>query len=445
MPATGPRTPATEHHRADVQGLRALAVLLVVADHAGAGSVAGGFVGVDVFFVLSGFLITSLLAREVAAHGRVSITGFYARRARRILPAATVVLLAVLAWSARHLAPVQVADVGEDARWSAFFAANLHFARAGRDYFDDGTAVSPFQHYWSLAVEEQFYLVWPLLLGVVVLAGGRLTRHVVPLLAVACLASAAWWVHLGVLDPQRAYFSSAARAWELGLGALLALLAPRLVRLSVRTRTSLGAAGLTAVLAAAVSLGTTGTGATWRIPLAVLGTAAIVAAGTGGDARGAVHGLLTARPMTWLGDRSYSLYLWHWPVLVLGAAHGTLVLLAVVTVLTLASYHLVEQPFRRGRLVGRGARALVMWPAALAMVLGRHHGGRGARGRRPRGEDGGGGGPSGTAGERGGAGVEPPRDRPPALACPPASRARWRTWSARPWPRASAAGPSGSR
>ena len=377
MPATRPaptptpaaaRTSTPTGHRADVQGLRALAVLLVVADHAGAGSVAGGFVGVDVFFVLSGFLITSLLVREVATHGRVSITGFYARRARRILPAATVVLLAVMAWSSRHLAPVQVADTAEDARWSAFFAANVHFARAGQDYFDDDRAVSPLQHYWSLAVEEQFYLVWPLLLGVVVLVGGRLTRHAVPVLVVACLASASWWVHLGVVDPQQAYFSSAARAWELGLGALLALVAPHLVRLPARVRTTLGAAGLVAVLAAAVSVGATGTGTTWRIPLAVLGTVALVAAGTGGEARG-THRLLAARPMTWLGDRSYSLYLWHWPVLVLGAGHDVPVLLAVAAALTVASYHLVEQPFRRGLGVGRGPRALVMWPAALAAVL----------------------------------------------------------------------------
>ena len=368
MVATRPE-PAPLEHRADVQGLRALAVLLVVADHAGADVVAGGFVGVDVFFVLSGFLITSLLVREVAARGRVSITGFYARRARRILPAATVTLLVVLAWCARNLAPVQVAEVGEDARWSAFFAANVHFGRAGEDYFDTDRTVSPFQHYWSLAVEEQFYLVWPLLLGVVVLAGGRLTRHVAPLLAVLCLASAAWWVHLGIADPQQAYFSSAARGWELGLGALLAVLAPQLLRLPAWVRTTLGAAGLAAVVAAAASVGTAaGAGTTWRIPLAVLGTVALVAAGTGGRARG-THRLLGARPMTWLGDRSYSLYLWHWPVLVLGAAHATPVLLAVAVALTLASYHLVEQPFRRGRLVGRGPRALIMWPAALAMVL----------------------------------------------------------------------------
>ena len=368
MLATSP-DPAPLGHRADVQGLRALAVLLVVADHAGLGSVAGGFVGVDVFFVLSGFLITSLLVREVATFGRVSITGFYARRARRILPAATVTLLVVLAWCARNLAPVQVAEAGQDARWSAFFAANVHFGRAGRDYFDDDRAVSPFQHYWSLAVEEQFYLVWPLLLGVVVLAGGRLARHVAPLLALLCLASAAWWVHLGSVDPQRAYFSSAARGWELGLGALLAVLAPSLLRLPAWVRTTLGAAGLAAVLVAAVSVGAmTGTGTTWRIPLAALGAAALVAAGTGGVAPG-THRLLAARPMTWLGDRSYSLYLWHWPVLVLGAPHATPVLLVVALGLTLASYHLVEQPFRRGRLVGRGTRALVLWPAALATVL----------------------------------------------------------------------------
>ncbi|NPD03415.1 acyltransferase [Nocardioides sp. zg-1308] len=364
-------------HRPDVQGLRAVAVLLVVADHAGARLLAGGFVGVDVFFVLSGFLITSLLVREVAARDRISITGFYVRRALRILPAATVVLLVVTAWCAVRLAPVQVAEVGEDARWSAFFAANVHLAGAGEDYFDDDRAVSPFQHFWSLAVEEQFYLVWPLLLGLVVLVDGRLMRHVAPLLTVACLASLAWWAHLGATDPQQAYFSSAARAWELGLGALLAVLAPALVRLSRPLRTALGAVGLVAVLAAAVSVGTAAApGTEWRIPLAVAGTAALLAAGTGGST-GATGALLASRPLTWLGDRSYSLYLWHWPVLVLGAAYvtalegptGTLVLLAVAAALTLASYHFVEQPFRRGRLVGRGPRALVMWPVALASVL----------------------------------------------------------------------------
>ena len=356
-------------HRADIQGLRALAVLLVVADHAGARAFAGGFVGVDVFFVLSGFLITSLLVREVAAHGRVSIAGFYARRARRILPAATVVVLVVLAWCARNLAPVRVAEIGEDARWSAFFAANLHLAGAGKDYFDDDRALSPFQHYWSLAVEEQFYLVWPLVLGAVALAGGRLARHVVPLLVLACAASLAWWVHLGATDPQQAHYASSARAWELGLGALLAVVAPALARLAGSVRTLLGAAGLVAVLAAAVSVGaTSGPGTGWRTPLAVLGTVGLVAAGTGGSARGTGR-LLTAPPLTWLGDRSYSLSLWHWPVLVLGAPHGTATLLGVAAALSLASYHLVEQPFRRGRLVGHGSRALVMWPAALAAVL----------------------------------------------------------------------------
>ena len=126
-------------------------------------------------------------------------------------------------------------------------------------------------------------------------------------------------MHLGVVDPQRAYYSSAARGWELGLGALLAVLSPRLVHLPAWLRTTTGAAGLAAVLTAAVTLGTTsGPGTTWRIPLAVVGTAALVAAGTGGAAWGTER-LLAARPMTWLGDRSYSLYLWHWPVLVLGA------------------------------------------------------------------------------------------------------------------------------
>src|SRR3954453_664931 len=165
-------------HRDDVQGLRAIAVLTVIASHAKVPFLPGGFVGVDVFFVISGFLISQLLFREVERSGRVSIPGFYARRARRILPAATLVTVATIVASAIWLSAVDLLAVVKDALWATFFAANIHFAAVGTDYFAAEEPPSPLQHYWSLSVEEQFYLVWPaLLLLLVVLArlrrGGR--------------------------------------------------------------------------------------------------------------------------------------------------------------------------------------------------------------------------------------------------------------------------------
>ena len=152
------------HFRPDIQGLRALAVLLVIVAHAGFSTFAGGFVGVDVFFVISGFLITSLLMREAVRSGRISLLGFYTRRARRILPAAALVAVATVVASIAFLPLVRAVEVIKDSVWVAAFAANIRFASVGTDYFAKGEPASPLQHYWSLSVEEQYYLVWPLLL-----------------------------------------------------------------------------------------------------------------------------------------------------------------------------------------------------------------------------------------------------------------------------------------
>src|ERR1044072_2242132 len=162
--------------RADVQGLRAIAVLTVIAGHAGVPFLPGGFVGGDVFFVISGFLISQLLFREVERKGSLSIRDFYARRARRILPAATVVTIATLVASLIWLSVVDSREVVKDSAWATFFAANIRFARVGTDYFSQEEGPSPLQHYWSLSVEEQFYLLWPLILLVCVLIVRR-RRH----------------------------------------------------------------------------------------------------------------------------------------------------------------------------------------------------------------------------------------------------------------------------
>lgn len=377
--------------RLDIQGLRALAVLAVVLDHARVPGLEGGYVGVDVFLVLSGFLITLGLVREADASRRVSMLAFYARRARRILPAATLVLVTVLAVSALGLGYVREQQVSTDVWWAAAFLANVHLADVGTDYFASGLPPSPVQHYWSLSVEEQFYLAWPVLLAVLVwiaLRSAPKGRHaadrrvpwpvVTAMVAVLCAASLAWSVLLTRDQPTAAYFSSLTRAWELGAGVLVALVAPALGRLGRGARQVLVTGGLVAIALAVLTFDAATPVPGFHALLPVAGTAALLAAGIGAEPVGLARGL-TVRPLTWVGDLSYSLYLWHWPVLVLGAEllgplrpAETAGLLVGALALSVASYHLVENPVRRSRgLAGPGwprARSLALWPAAVAVV-----------------------------------------------------------------------------
>ncbi|GAA4368790.1 acyltransferase family protein [Nocardioides caricicola] len=377
-------TTTPSHNRLDIQGLRAIAVLAVVADHAGLSGFTGGYVGVDVFFVVSGFLITGLLLRESERDGRISLTGFYARRARRILPAATLVLVAIVTYATLELSYRAVQRITTDAAWAAVFLSNVRFSRLGTDYFAEGLPPSPVQHYWSLAVEEQFYLVWPLLLILLLLVARRRLDVVAGVLGLLCAASLAWSVVLTGSDETAAYFSSLTRAWELGIGALLALAGARLTNLGRAPRLVLGWAGLAAIALAVWTFDAATPFPGFHALLPVLGTAALIAAGTGSATGGATGAgasagrALSITPLPWIGDLSYSIYLWHWPVLVYGAAHaGTGVLLALTLLLSLASYHLVENPFRNGRWFrGSTRRGLVLWPAALAVVLVAVMGGR---------------------------------------------------------------------
>jgi peptidoglycan/LPS O-acetylase OafA/YrhL len=374
--------------RDDIQGLRAIAVLTVIAAHASVPFLPGGFVGVDVFFVISGFLISQLLFREVERSGRVSIPGFYARRARRILPAATLVTIATVVASAIWLSAVDLLAVVKDALWTVFFAANIHFAAIGTDYFAQEEPPSPLQHYWSLAVEEQFYVVWPaLLLGLVLLARQRsLPRRLVgSVLVVLTGASFAWSVVSTSTDPLAAYFSTPARAWELGLGALTALVASAVAgRLSRTARGLLCLAGLAAIAYACVFYGDGTPFPGWAAAVPVVGAALALLAGA---AEGAPQPLpvraLGVLPMRVVGDWSYSLYLWHWPVLIIAERRvgdlglwRTLACLAAIFVLSALTYRFVEQPFRSPvRFPTR--RALSLYPAAIAVVaasaLGGHY------------------------------------------------------------------------
>jgi peptidoglycan/LPS O-acetylase OafA/YrhL len=376
--------------RQDIQGLRALAVLLVVVDHAKIGPFHGGFVGVDVFFVISGFLITGLLVSESERTGRVSLLGFYARRARRILPAATLVILATVAAGTYFLNAVEANGAIEDALWATFFLANFKFAADGTDYFQNDTPPSPLQHYWSLAVEEQFYVVWPLLVLLLCLFSAWRARHssgtrslgprvrdlgVSPLVVIIGV-SFAFSVSYSTTDPVAAYFSPFTRAWELGIGALAACLSTRLILLRPSVQAVLSWGGLAAVGAAALLYDGTTVFPGYAAALPVVGTAALLAGGLRAAAWGP-QWLLSLPPMRALGDWSYSIYLWHWPALIIVTEAwrpatgwiGVLVI-AVVIPLSALTYHFVENPVRRANLLKvRRLRGVLLYPAVVVLTL----------------------------------------------------------------------------
>ncbi|WP_189112867.1 acyltransferase family protein [Pilimelia terevasa] len=385
--------------RTDIEGLRAVAVLLVVLGHAGYATFGGGYVGVDVFFVISGFVITGALLREVRATGTVSIRRFYARRALRLIPAAVPVVLAVLVatWLVQ---PLRAARTALDALSTAAYAINLRLPYVGTDYFDHGDPPSPLQHFWSLAVEEQFYLLWPvLLLGLVGLyrrrgGTGVPVRRLAAIVGWLATASFALGVFATEALPHWAYFSSPTRAWELGVGVLLAVGAEWLARIPRWAALLLAPAGVAAVLAGAVTY----TGATdfpgYAALLPVLGTAAVIAAGTAGRA-GPVAWVLSLPPMQYLGRLSYSWYLWHWPFLTFGAVvlgprldpDTGLRLVGLALVVAAASHHLLENPVRhlptlrvaptRGLALGGALSAFTALAALAATQMIPTAGGRG--------------------------------------------------------------------
>jgi peptidoglycan/LPS O-acetylase OafA/YrhL len=375
--------------RADVEGLRALAVILVVLFHARHSLVPGGFVGVDVFFVLSGFLITGLLLREFEERGRISLTRFWARRVRRLLPLSTLVLTATLIGSWLIVAPIDRPPIASSVRAAALYQANWHFASQADDYFATSVEKDPVLHYWSLSLEEQYYVVWPLvltLLAFVALRVGLVRRRPRPtvavLLAVVFATSLALSIRTTGDGSALAYYALRTRAWELAAGALVAVAVPVLQRVGLfRTRQALAVAGLAAILLAAVRFSETTLFPGSAALLPVLGTAAVVAAGTGGRPTAAAR-LLGLGVPRYVGRISYGWYLWHWPCLVLAATWATyrwghvpgrVTVFAVVLSFALAvvSHYLVEMPVRRApRLVRVPALTLALGAGLTAVAAG---------------------------------------------------------------------------
>ncbi len=359
---------ASLEHVPALDGVRGIAVALVLAYHFEVPGLGGGFLGVDLFFVLSGFLITSLLLREFASTGRIDLVRFWLRRARRLLPA-VFLFIGIAALFAATASPFDKASLRGDLLSSIFYVTNWRFITVGQSYFAEYATPSPVRHLWSLAIEEQFYILWPILvlgaLAVIMRSRRRLAARFVAAILVAAAAASAVLLAISwnETDPSLAYYSTLTRAHELLLGALgAALLFYRPgVREAIRRRAGLVTAiGLGGILAAGLLMSDTdafyymGGSVLFSLVAVVL----VLAVMTANGSRSIATRALEVRPLVWLGAVSYGVYLWHWPMAVLVTPESTgldgLPLLAIRIGATLliaaASFYIVERPIRRGRI-----------------------------------------------------------------------------------------------
>ncbi len=379
--ATGSgRARATSTFRPDIQGIRALAVLLVVIYHAG-GPLTGGFVGVDVFFVISGFLITRIIRSEIE-EDRFSFARFYERRARRILPMLLLVIAVTTPAAAYYLMPDDFESYGKSVLSILAFASNIFFWFETRTYFGDIADLTVMLHTWSLGVEEQFYLVFPLVL--ILLARWR--KEMIPaMLTLLTLGSLAVFAVGSFAVPSATFFLTPARVWELGLGVLIAYgVTPAL---SGSARQGAGWLGLVMILIAVLGMDEVSPFRGAAVITACFGAMLLIASGEEKPSAFSAHGLLATRPMVFIGLISYSLYLWHWPIIVLmrhrlGVFELPFVWGAVAMVTTLVlsalSWRYVEVPARNFRLFptrlmvrGLGGGVLVAALAGVAIFLGK--------------------------------------------------------------------------
>lgn len=338
-------TTKQNEYRADIDGMRAIAVIAVLVFHAFPQALPGGFLGVDIFFVISGFLITGIISRGIDA-GSFSMMTFYQKRIRRIYPALLTVLISTLVAGFIILPPTQMHQLGWHLMGAAFFIPNLLlWGEAG--YFDVNSSTKPLLHLWSLGVEEQFYVFWPILL----LAVSRLRWRKAWVMAFILAASLACNIYLGVHSPTAAFYSPLSRAWELASGGFLACLAP-IVR-SDRTKTRIAVIGICLVLAALV-FATEATFSAFYAAIAVVGAGLMISAG---PENGLARSVLSTKPFVAIGLISYPLYLWHWPILVFARIEYdhlmhfiTLMLSAVSVALAAYTYLRIERPLQERNL-----------------------------------------------------------------------------------------------
>ena len=372
--------PGDRSFRPDVQGLRAVAVVLVVLFHANIPGLRGGYVGVDVFYVISGFVITGVLLRERARAGSTSLLHFYTRRIRRILPAASLVIIASVIAAYAFLGSVSGNQNAIDARWASVFLVNIHFAATGTNYLASLAPPSVLQNYWSLAVEEQFYLVYPAIFLVVagISLRSSLRRRIGWVLGVAVVASFVWSIVQTSNNPTAAFFSPLPRVWELALGGLVAVSTVQLRRLPAAIASVSSWVGLGAIVLASVVFSAATPYPGWRVALPVCGAALVIAGGTINPTHG-VERLLGLRAFQWVGLISFSLYLWHWPVLQIATQRrgvatlptwDNVVLILASVVLAALTYRFIENPVRHSRfLAARRWASVIVGVCLIAATL----------------------------------------------------------------------------
>ncbi len=375
-----PRSALEFWHLTPIDGLRAVAAILVVLFHADLPGFGNGFVGVDVFFVLSGFLITSLLLRERIRTHSISLWAFYARRARRLFPAALLVLIVTAVLYQLWATPLVVSTNREGFAFASVYVSNWYFMNQATDYFAEASAVSPVLHYWSLSVEEQFYLVWPLFMLAVLSIRSIRERLNIPFFVVLLTVLITISAVMDSDNETSAYFNTIARAYQLIAGATLAAIMLKWNQLGKPTNTlahlapAIGAVSLALLLLVSTSLTNLNP---WQV--GVVGTVATVGIlfGISIAENSRVFAVLTTRSARSLGRWSYSIYLWHWPVIVLGGLVGVIpefwgyrvpLVLAVTIGLAASTYRLVEKPFLNVSLTTPKARKITVGIGIIATI-----------------------------------------------------------------------------
>jgi peptidoglycan/LPS O-acetylase OafA/YrhL len=356
----------------EIQGLRAIAVLGVVLYHANFKWIPGGYLGVDVFFVISGYLISQLIVKEIASTGKINLANFYARRIRRLLPAALLVIISTVAVGRHLISPLRFRDLGFDALSSIFYGANYRFYLSQIDYLNVGAKPSLFLHFWSLCVEEQFYLFWPILLFI----GWQFFKRfgVFLTLLVALVSSFYYSFTITNTNPIFAFYSLPSRVWEFALGALTFLVVSKISNIYRFIRFLFGWFGLSALIYSMLIIKDSQPfpGTVALIP--TLATAGVIAASSKGKFFGSF--VLTNPIFYGIGAVSYSLYLWHWPVYqLMGEVVGSniaginlMIYAAILVALTFSTYFVIEKPIRNYKRLARKASYGFVWGGAVSLL-----------------------------------------------------------------------------